>query len=129
MRKLRRAQDLSGLSARILLFIIGLIHLFPVGVQAQGYWRSAEPRVLLAGQGDVTVLGHGLVPGGTDYVCSFRTDIVNQFMGEYEMRSSAMQVTSSTDGTCPSPEWDLPGTTVVLEVYKADAPLEKEVPT
>lgn len=117
-----------GRPSRALFFIVAWIHLFLASVQAQGYWKSAQPKSLLAGQGEIRLLGHGLLPGASDYVCSFRTDIVNQFQGEYEVRSSAMQVTSTTDASCPAPAWDdLPGTTVVLEIYKADAPLTKEV--
>jgi len=116
-----------GGPSRALFSIVAWIHLFLAGVQAQGYWKSAQPTSLLAGQGEIRLLGHGLLPGASDYVCSFRTNIVNQFRGEFEVRSSAMQVTSTTDASCPAPAWDLPGTTVMLEIYKADAPLRKEV--
>ena len=43
-----------------------------------------------------------LLPSVSDYMCSLWTDIVNQFMGEYEVRSLA------TYARCPSPECEAP---------------------
>ena len=97
------------------------------GAQAQGFWKSARPSHLLAGHGSVSVLGLDLSLGAKDYVCSFRTNIVNQFRGEFEARTSPLSIASSTNAECPAPPWDLPATTVVLEIYKADSLLPKQV--
>jgi len=111
------------------MFLIAGLYLLAGGAHAQGFWKSASPLDLLAGQGSVSVIGFGLSPGVTDYVCSFRTNIVNPFRGEFEARTSVLRVMSPTDATCPAPAWDLPATTVVLEIYKADVLLTKQGPT
>jgi len=108
-------------------FIIGLLVALG-GADAQGFWKSARPPDLHAGLGSVSVVGAGLMPGAADYVCSFRTTIVNTILGEFETRTSPLNVTSSTDALCPVPPWnDLPATTVAFEIYKANALLEKQV--
>jgi hypothetical protein len=108
-------------------FIIGLLVALG-GADAQGFWRTARPPDLHASLGSVSVVGAGLMPGAADYVCSFRTTIVNSVLGEFETRTSLLNVTSSTDAVCPVPPWnDLPATTVAFEIYKANALLEKQV--
>ena len=108
-------------------FIIGLLVALG-GADAQGFWKTARPPDLHASLGSVSVVGAGLMPGAADYVCSFRTTIVNSVLGEFETRTSPLNVTSSTDAVCPVPPWnDLPATTVAFEIYKANALLEKQV--
>lgn len=115
-----------GKHSRILWFL-AVLYLVPGNVRAQGFWKNASPLDLPAGQGSVSIHGAGLSPGVSDYVCSFRTNIVNPFRGEFEARTSSLSVTSATDATCPVPAWDLPATAVVLEIYKADVLLTKQV--
>ena len=116
----------AGQFLRILLFFVHLFQLLG-DAHGQSFWKSASPPVLLAGQGSVSVVGTNLIPGAPDYTCSFRTDLVNKFRGEFEERTSQMSVMSSTYATCPSPPWDLPATTVVLEVFKSNSLLPKQV--
>jgi hypothetical protein len=116
----------AGQFLRILLFFVLLFQLLG-DAHGQSFWKSASPPVLLAGQGSVSVVGTNLIPGASDYTCSFRTDLVNKFRGEFEERTSQMSVMSSTYATCPSPPWDLPATTVVLEIFKSNSLLPKQV--
>jgi hypothetical protein len=112
---------------RSVFFIVGLL-LVLGGADAQGFWKSARPPDVHAGLDSVSVIGAGFTPGAADYVCSFRTDIVNTMLGEFETRTSPLRVISSTDAACPVPSWgDLPATTVAFQIYKADALLEKQV--
>ena len=99
----------GGAGARTILFCLLALAGVVDRCHAQGYWIQANPPELVIGhRQNVTVTAAGLPVGASDYVCSFRTDIVNPFRGEFEARTSPMRVISPTLAYCEAPTWDLP---------------------
>ena len=123
----------NALQKRLLFFVALLyLHLCCSCAQSHSYWKSASTHEVHARDGidpseTISILGSGLIPGATDYSCSFRSDIVNIMRGEFEVRTSQMSVTSSTEATCSSPLWDLRSASTILEIYKSGAVLPKQV--
>lgn len=117
----------GGAGARTILFCLLALAGVVDRCHAQGYWIQANPPELVIGhRQNVTVTAAGLPVGASDYVCSFRTDIVNPFRGEFEARTSPMRVISPTLAYCEAPTWDLPAVACTLEILKSESLVPKD---
>lgn len=123
----KRGTGLGGITVRTLLLCLIALAGVVDRCHATGYWIQANPPELVIGHPqNLTVTASGLPVGASDYVCSFRTDIVNPLRGEFEARTSPLRVISPTLALCEAPAWDLPAVSSTLEILKSDSLVPKD---
>jgi len=120
-----RAQGRVSWAAAVLAF---LNTLFAVAGQ-EAFWRGAVPTQVFVGQRvTISLTGAGFLVGANDYSCLFQTEVVNQYIGEFEVRYSPLEILAEGSAECTTPEWDLPAMDTTLKIVKNDMYVRAEGP-
>jgi hypothetical protein len=114
-----------------LMVLIAAIFLEIVAAQTSS-WDSISPNsVVLGNDGQsFAVQGSGFVEGAGDYVCKFRTSVINQFTGDFETRTAAGSAESGSLLRCLIPSnvgwWGMKARSASVQIFKAGYMLQKE---
>lgn len=109
--------------------VLALLNTLFVVAGQEAFWSSAVPTQVTVGQRvNVSLTGTGFLVGANDYFCLFQTEVVNQFIGEYENRRSPLEIISENSAQCTTPEWDLPAMDTAFQIIKSDEFVPAERP-
>lgn len=110
--------------------VLALLNTFFAVAGQEAYWSNAVPMQVTVGHRvNISLTGSGFLVGASDYSCLFRTEVVNQFVGEYEVRRSPLEIITGHSAQCTSPDWDLPAMTTTFQIVKNDEFVPAEVPS
>lgn len=110
--------------------VLALLNTLFVVAGQEAFWSRAVPTQVTVGQRvNVSLTGTGFLVGANDYSCLFQTEVVNQFIGEYENRRSPLEIISENSAQCTTPEWDLPAMDTAFQIIKSDEFVRAERPS